>query len=294
MYSFKHIEKVTKVKYPQFIKKILADCGYDSAVSLQTIDEKAIDKIEVEINSNLIIYRDYFENTLYEKKLDNSEFKFLIGHRAILLDLPNKIKQCNEEKERLKSSSKLNKTNSLANSTITAENLTEKQLIEKLSEKIINFLKNKGISAASIHYFSTDALLEKLEKKEHTLTKKQEENGTTVKCKLKCPFCVKKLYCNRYKYWNISNFTKHLNTHDEKLKEIDKILEANIVQSNNNSSSLANSDSAVTSRLASRGQSTIAPSSQSRTQIYRFNPSALAIVRNILNQSKKKPGNIFT
>lgn len=231
MYCFKQLEKFVNEKYPKFLKKILLDCGYDCPASLQTINEEAINKIEIEINSNLDKYIQYFKSTAYEKKLENNgELKFLIGHRAILLDIPRKLKEFSEEKTREKERTKLNKKNSN-----TTENLSEKELIEKLSDKIINYYKNKGVLVASIHYFSSETLLEKLKDNELTLTKKQEKNKTIVKCKLKCPFCDRKKICNRYKYWNVSNFTKHCNSHDDKLRQIDKILSANIVPSNNNS-----------------------------------------------------------
>lgn len=246
MYCFKQLEKFANEKYPKFLKKILLDCGYDCPASLNTINEEAINKIEIEINSNLDKYIQYFKSTAYEKKLENNgELKFLIGHRAILLDIPRKLKEFSEEKTREKERTKLNKKNSNTTKNL-AQNLSEKELIEKLSDKIINYYKNKGVLVASCHYFSSETLLEKLKNNELTLTKNQVKNE--VKCKLKCPFCDTKKICNLYKYWNVSNFTKHCNTHDEKLRHIDRILSANIVPSNNNSKGLANSNSVVTAR----------------------------------------------
>lgn len=70
---------------------ILFDTGFESLHSIEAITKESIDEIEKYVNEN----RSVILNTIYENKLD---FKFLPGHRALLMNLPNKVQQFNNKK----------------------------------------------------------------------------------------------------------------------------------------------------------------------------------------------------
>lgn len=79
---------------PEFIQKILLETGFDTEISLEELEEENVKFIEDFVEEN----RHLLAGTIYEKKNAN-EFKFLIGHRALLLALPRKIKEANSKKE---------------------------------------------------------------------------------------------------------------------------------------------------------------------------------------------------
>lgn len=75
---------------PEVLIKILTATGFDTKCALDLLTEKSIAEIEGYVNAN----RATIANTTYEKKLN---FKFLPGHRSILLSFPKKIQSFNEK-----------------------------------------------------------------------------------------------------------------------------------------------------------------------------------------------------
>lgn len=282
MSCFRHLESFTKDKYPKFLKDILVASGFDCEAALQTLSESIINEIEQEVTNNLNDYKTILENTIYAKiyeKPDDRNFKFLIGHKAILINIPKTIKDKEASLKKKKSLEKSNKKQIEKKSKKI--DLNETDFIQLLSEKIISYYEKKQLADVSSYFFSIACIQEGLTEKKHSFEKNeanaQENVGASVRLRLKCPFCIKKIWCSYSKRLDFCNLTSHLNTHYLKLKEIQDLLVAKIAPSIDHH----------------RGQRTEAETTASETQndlpaklqIRRHHPSVLDNVRNILNRS---------
>lgn len=79
---WKQFETFHNCKYPDFIKRILNFCGIHEA-SFSDFDEKVINDIEKLVNKNKSVLKD----SSYSLE---EEFKFLYGHRLLLIKLPER------------------------------------------------------------------------------------------------------------------------------------------------------------------------------------------------------------
>lgn len=176
------LENFTGNKYPKFIKEILNFCGYDNEHSIVLLNEGSIIEIEEKVNSNKWLLK----HTVYER---NDTFKFLIGHKALVLKLPETInkftKTIIEEKKKQKES----KENNLENST------DEDEFAKLLVDKINNFLKGRKLSI--------EAKIENI----ITISKSQKW------AKVKCMYCEHSVKCSFDSVWRTSNLLRHLHTH---------------------------------------------------------------------------------
>lgn len=197
---WRKFEPVIRNRLPSFVISILKNTGYDNIAALQRINSEEITIIEKYAQDNLIelIKKD----KQYSHQAEN--FKFLPGHKAALIALPEIVKDYVENYEsKLKSKSKKSKCDS-------------NQLVETLE---INFTKeDENLLKAS--------LLKKVENYAQTVLKSDlqlpEENishldvafnkaGDIIKkCVVKCIKCDIKTSCSFNKVWQISNFEKHL------------------------------------------------------------------------------------
>lgn len=86
---------------PRFLKNILAQSGFDCESALLLLNEDKIKKNELEVAANLESYRNLFKKTVYEKNQNaDGEFHFLIGHRELLLSIPESLQQKNARKKK--------------------------------------------------------------------------------------------------------------------------------------------------------------------------------------------------
>lgn len=92
------LENCIGEKVPKCLKVLLWKIGYDSMYSIKQISSKTIEEIEKCIEKsreNILPYIDELINeddaVIYYQK--QKVFKFLPGHRSILLDLPNSIRE---------------------------------------------------------------------------------------------------------------------------------------------------------------------------------------------------------
>lgn len=91
------LEKFIGEDIPNCLKIILQLCGFNTVISLSTITEKIINDIESCVNKSHMeqiraftcCYSDYYVN--------QNEFKFLPGHEATLLALPNILQNYNDK-----------------------------------------------------------------------------------------------------------------------------------------------------------------------------------------------------
>lgn len=84
---------------PGCIEKILNDTGFDSEIALLELNEVNILNIEEFVQKNPVILKE----TIYENRIP---FKFLPGHRALLLAIPNRLNNLKVPKKKNKTSAK--------------------------------------------------------------------------------------------------------------------------------------------------------------------------------------------
>lgn len=180
---FKKLEKFVGFKYPTFIKEILLNTGFDCEHAIKTIDENTIPIIEKKVELD---HPNLLEGTIYEPKLENHlPFKFLIGHRALILEIPLTLDKYLKKKSEKKPRSEIQPE-------IQPENL--KVL---LINTIKTHLNNKKINCD----FNI----------ENVCDISQKENR--FRCLVKCVFCEVKTPCIFDKHWKISNYSKHVCGH---------------------------------------------------------------------------------
>lgn len=140
---FVRLEKFIGSKYPSFIKDILLHSGFDCESALLLINEERIKKIELDVAAK----PELLNNTVYEEKIRNSndEFQFLIGHRELILNIPETIRQKNTKKSYRTSVTRLETEldiDTLTTSLITKVNnyFEKKTSLVKLPLNIYHFL----------------------------------------------------------------------------------------------------------------------------------------------------------
>lgn len=176
---FSRLEKINKAKYPNFIKQILIENGFDTAAALRTLNKSVIENLEQIINEKTV----YLKNKSYvdvDGQLKITPFKFKIGHETILLNLPKDLTDY-----------------------LTQKNNTENEKISEIAiedikiafvDKVVSFLSTKNISGSvSPEYLSA-------------FTKQNKK----IKCLIKCLYCSSKLNCFFDSCWRLSNYYKHI------------------------------------------------------------------------------------
>lgn len=169
---FARIENFKKFKFPLFIKDILKETGFNTAAALKTIKESSIGKLERFVSNRLDLLRktDYVNAT---GNLKQSPFRFLLGHEALILNLPNEVEDYLREKGKKKDIPAI------------------EDLKLSFNERIKKFADKNKLT------ISTDKII-------ITHSNKQ------VKCFIKCPFCESKLSCTFDSSWKLSNYKKHI------------------------------------------------------------------------------------
>lgn len=169
---FGRIERFKKVKFPAFLKHILIESAFDSAAALKTIKKPTIGDIEQFVSKRLILLKKtvYIDETGNLKK---NPFKFLPGHEALILNLPNDVDDYLREKNKEKG--------------IPAIGDLKLSLVER-----INIFANQNKLK-----IATDRII-------ITHSNKQ------VKCFLKCPYCGVQLSLPFDSSWKLSNYKKHI------------------------------------------------------------------------------------
>lgn len=208
---FSLLEEFTKSKYPKFIKQILIENAFDSEAALKTIEKSSVDKIEKIINENTDLVKDtvYVNN---DGSLKKSPFKFLLGHEALILNIPLDLEKYLQSKSKKKNT--------------TPDIINLKVLLEK---KIKKYIESKGldltIQSDDFTSFSV--------------------SDNVVKCLARCPICSIKVPCAYDSSWKNSNYCKHIvHCFDKKAKKKpDQNITAEIpreIQRANNGNSVSN------------------------------------------------------
>lgn len=189
---FSRLEKFIGSKYPKHIKNLLLHCGFESENALLTINEKSIEEIEQILNQNIDLLKLVLKDTTYIDRnglLISAPFKFLLGHKSLILNIPKTIEEFNENKKK-------NKSVKEHSESINIENLRASLLLRFKSYK---GKKNQNFSVTQDHF------------KKFTLKDKR------AKVFVKCVNCAVYVPCSFDKSWNISNYIKHIASHERKL-----------------------------------------------------------------------------
>lgn len=104
-YDWKNLENCMGFEVPISLKYILLKCGYDSIISIRQICEERIEELQnfIERNKNEILFNEKCNMLDDISAYQNQKtFKFLPGHKNILLDLPKHI-QMTQSKNALES-----------------------------------------------------------------------------------------------------------------------------------------------------------------------------------------------
>lgn len=194
---FSKLEKLNDEKFPSCVKTILIQSGFNTFASLRQIDEKVLNEIEsfVTANRSIINNIDCCGKDQYK---NNENFRFLPGHKAIVLNLPKYVTEF-EQKNPNKKKSKSIEVAPEAALTISDEDMKKQLLsnLEKYFRKLNYDLPGNIMTDRNIIMFE------------------RQQNDTDVKCKYSCPFCVKIIPVNFKKYWRSANITSHFKQHVE-------------------------------------------------------------------------------
>lgn len=187
-----NIEKRIGNKFPEEIKAILDITGFDIELSLKGINEKTVESIEQIVNENIVANNTEtvaaLKGSTYEGK--PLPFRFLLGHKILILSLPDKIASIKKKSGKSKNSHEQNTSDELQ---VRDPEDHKKILLVKLK----TYAKNHNLN---------------FEIKESNITKLNQINRVT-KCVVECCFCKRKIPCQFDTHWQISNLTNHIRTH---------------------------------------------------------------------------------
>lgn len=173
------------------------------------MDDTEIGIIEEFVTKNL-------QHLLKDSKLytQSNCFKFLPGHRRLLLSLPNKAIDFINSKTKSKT-----KTN--AEAVCGASSVKPQQTIELLTDEEIEILKKSLIlklnnytrTAGLTTEFKEDALVGSIDP--YISHSRTSDKKPSYKCSIKCIFCAKVVPCTHHGYWQTSNLENHVKSHSE-------------------------------------------------------------------------------
>lgn len=191
---------------PKCIVSLLMKAGYNSSHSLKSLDENKIDSIEKFFDENKQILNEVGgrHNQTYKNL---KKFKFLPGHRDMILSIPELLPDIEAAMQRAHSKTKA-KT---ANKCLTKKH-AESEIA--LKQQLFNGLKN----AARKHKFEmfanilSDSNFVDFEKINGQCQCGKECNAIYKYCFV-CPVCPKRYILQYKRYWMSSNATKHIKYH---------------------------------------------------------------------------------
>lgn len=127
------------------------------------------------------------KDTQFENESEN--FKFLLGHRLLLLSIPSKVSEYLERKKR--KTNTIQPSDNLSDNEIDPE-IEKQKLITKLNNYSDKFEFRFKINVLNVSDFET-------------------KNGFFT-CKVSCPFsvCTISKICTLKSHWLVSNFTNHV------------------------------------------------------------------------------------
>lgn len=148
------------------------------------------------------MHPELIKKTVYEKENIN-DFKFKVGHKLLLLQIPKYIKKIDEERKKELAQLKQQREQSNLSTEIDIKKSQSAEitgLVTSLIKRVKNFRKtfnlNLNVSVDNIHNFA-------------------RTNSGNYKCKIRCIVCNKSFSCfHKKNYWIISNFVAHARSHN--------------------------------------------------------------------------------
>lgn len=199
-------EKKNGEKIPKCVTSLLIKAGYNSSHSLKDLNEKKVDFIETffEENKNILNQAVVRCGSTYKCM---KKFKFLPGHRDMILSIPELLPEIEAAMQRGNSKTKAKTVNKcLAKKHYKSEMAVKQQLLNGLQNVA---KKHKFEMFATV---LSEANLVDFEKIAGQCQCGKECN-TIYRCCFVCPVCPKR-YTLQYKsFWMSSNATKHINDH---------------------------------------------------------------------------------
>lgn len=193
------MEKSIGEQFPECVKILLKKSGYDRLNSLSMIDEVRIIEIEAHLQENRDSWINEMNccNSTYYRQV--AIFRFLPGHRATILSIPDKIRQLAGLK-RVTVDDRLQEKH---------EDRSDEEAVQSLVTDIMKYAEKQGFPL-------NDGII--------TIDNVQDfERGDGMvnfvyKCRFICPFCDKKFSLKFQKFWQTSNITTHLKKEIENLQ----------------------------------------------------------------------------
>lgn len=163
------------------MKNLLIAAGYDINSSLENLNASKIQEMEEFLDGNELIGKlECCYSTEYKAMI---KFRFLPGHKAIILAIPNMLR-------------------SKKSSVLTDQEL-KSDLIKKLMSSMGMYARKVGISMPN------DMLSESNICDFH----RPNEKDFVCQCRFSCPFCHKSFQLEYKTFWRSSNAWKHLKCH---------------------------------------------------------------------------------
>lgn len=201
------MQNANHIKLPKCLISLLTDAGFDSFISLVSLDEARIKNIETFLNENKL-YVNKLECCYSDHYKQLQVFEFLPGHKSILLEIPKQVKEFQNRNPnhdaRRRNTSTMSNTN--VNTSSLAVSASADQLKSLLIRKLMEYIVNVGPHCGFEEDTISDANI-------HNLESFNIDNQDIWKCKFSCPFCSSSYTLIYKKHWERSNATKHLKKH---------------------------------------------------------------------------------
>lgn len=170
--------------FPAIVVKILRVSFFDCRAALAAINDGSIADIEEFLED----HREILDDSVYSKQFP---FKFLPGHKAIILAIPKRmIESPTRTIARYDTDCKRFKTKFLSNKEIDAE-------IGQLLKRLLEYSQRIGLSIqltrADVHDF--------------------QQTCDRYICRVTCTLCGKTISCFKKNYWIAVNIVAHLKQH---------------------------------------------------------------------------------
>lgn len=90
-----NFSQILRKHLPEYLVQFLKICGYNSAFTIKSLNKDSLNEIEKFVSERSSL----FNNVTLPNSYDLENFKFPPGHRLLLLNLPNFIKDENTTKD---------------------------------------------------------------------------------------------------------------------------------------------------------------------------------------------------
>lgn len=196
---FDALEKLMGEAFTDNIPEILTTVGFDTKTALKSMNNQCITSIENFVNQN----KSHFQDTLKGTKYENAEnFKFLPGHCALILSLPQYVEALSSKNRRGK---KRKHCETLDHPQSNNADHPDADIINNIDDSVKILLINK---------INNYAMKKKLNIKidDNSILNFRHENNS-YKCSVQCSVCEKTVPCQYVKHWVCGNFETHIKKH---------------------------------------------------------------------------------